>query len=109
MNEPDLEPTSFARCPVCGEYTFPVHSLSPCGHDVDPILETLTEAGEVFSWTRTHASGVTTPIAMTDFLGGVLRITAPVLGVDEVAIGDRLVVLANADGAFFLVPEFRAG
>jgi uncharacterized OB-fold protein len=108
MNEPDLEPTSFARCAVCGELTFPVHPLSPCGHDADPILEPLTEAGEVFSWTITHASGGNTPIAMADFLGGELRVTAPVLGVDEVAIGDRLVVLADADGGFFLVPEFRA-
>ena len=108
MDELDLEPTFFARCPVCAQYTFPAHPLSPCGHEARPILEPLTEAGAVYSWTITHSSGVTTPIAMTDFLGGKLRVTAPVLGVDDVAIGDRLVVLANADGAFFLVPEFRS-
>ena len=45
-----------------------------------------------------------TLIAMADFLGGELRVTAPVSGADEVAIGDRLMVLASPDGAFFLAP-----
>jgi len=105
MSTTDLEPAVYARCPVCGQATFPVHALSPCGHDAEPILAPLEEAGEVFSWTRTHRSdGGVTPIAMADFFGGELRVAAPVLRVDEVAIGDRLVVLSSADGAFFLAP-----
>ncbi len=104
MSTPDLETAVYARCPVCDEVTFPVHALSPCGHEAEPILASLEDAGEVFSWTRTHQGDSVTPIAMTDFLGGGLRVTAPVLGVDEVAIGDRLIVLASPDGAFFLAP-----
>ena len=104
MSTPDLQPAVYARCPVCDHATFPVHVLSPCGHDAEPIVAPLEDAGEVFSWTRTHQADGVTPIAMTDFLGGELRVTAPVVGVDEVAIGDRLVVLASADGDFFLAP-----
>ena len=104
MSTPDLEPAVYARCPICDHATFPVHTLSPCGHDAEPILSPLEDAGEVFSWTRTHQANGVTPIAMTDFLGGELRVTAPVLGVDEVAIGDRLVLLESTDGAFFLAP-----
>jgi uncharacterized OB-fold protein len=105
VSSPDFTAAVYARCPVCNEATFPVHTMSPCGHSIEPLLLPLEEAGEVFSWTRTHqADGVTT-IAMTDFLGGELRVTAPVLGVDEIAIGDRLVVLTSADGGFVLAPE----
>ena len=104
MSTPDFEPAVYARCPVCGHATFPVHALSPCGHEAEPIVAPLDDAGEVFSWTRTHQADGVTPIAMTDFLGGELRVTAPVVGVNEVAIGDRLVVLASANGDFFLAP-----
>jgi len=104
MSTSDLEPAVYARCPICNQATFPVHTLSPCGHEVEPILVPFEDVGEVFSWTRTHQAGGATPIAMTDFLGGELRVTAPVLGVDNVAIGDRLVVLESTDGAFFLAP-----
>jgi len=106
MSTTDLETAVYARCPVCNEATFPVHPLSPCGHDAEPVLTSLDEVGEVFSWTRTYQADGTTSIAMADFLGGDLRVTAPVLGVEEVAIGDRLVVLASPDGAFFLAPRF---
>jgi uncharacterized OB-fold protein len=105
MSTPDLQAAVYARCPSCNQATFPVHTLSPCGHEAEPILAPLEDAGEVFSWTRTHQADGVTPIAMADFLGGELRVTAPVLGVDEVSIGDRLVALASADGAFFLAPE----
>jgi len=104
MDTFDLEPAVYARCPACNQATFPVHTLSPCGHGAEQILVPLEDAGEVFSWTRTHQADGVTPIAMTDFLGGELRVTAAVLGVDRVAIGDRLVVLTSADGAFFLTP-----
>lgn len=104
MSTLDLVPALYARCPVCDQVTFPVHELSPCGHEARQILDTLGDPGEVFSWTRTHQAEGVTPIAMADFLGGELRVTAPVLEADEVAIGDRLVVLATADGAFYLTP-----
>lgn len=104
MRSDDLVRAIYARCPVCNEATFPVHPLSPCGHEADAILSPLEDAGEVFSWTRTHQSDGATVIAMTDFLGGELRVTAPVLRLDDVAIGDRLFVLSRDDGAFFLAP-----
>lgn len=105
MSTPDLEIAVFARCPVCAEATFPVHELPPCGHDAGPVLAPLEEAGEVFSWTRTHQGDDVTAIAMTDFLGGELRITAPVLGATDIAIGDHLRAMSAPDGAFFLVPQ----
>ena len=94
----------YGRCPVCGDLFFPVHALTPCGHDAQPELHPFTEAGEVYSWTRSHGRGGAVLIAMTDFLGGALRVSAPVPGVDEVAIGDRLVVRAEDGGGFTLAP-----
>ncbi|HEY4153236.1 MAG TPA: hypothetical protein VGM38_07930, partial [Pseudolysinimonas sp.] len=79
----------------------PRHELSPCGHDAEPDLVAFDGPGEVYSWTRTHGEAGTV-IAMTDFLGGELRVTAPVIGSDAVAIGDRLDVLSAPDGAFVL-------
>jgi uncharacterized OB-fold protein len=104
MNTAELEPAFYARCPVCDQSTFPVHELSPCGHDSAPLLVPLNDVGEAFSWTRTHGTNGVTPIAMVDFIGGELRVTAPVLGPTEIAIGDRLVVRNAPDGTFFLVP-----
>jgi uncharacterized OB-fold protein len=101
----DYEPARFARCPVCNEASFPRHALSPCGHDAEPVLFPFGHAGEVYSWTRTHSSAGATVIAMTDFLGGELRVTAPVIDLDEVAIGDRLVVLSGTDGSFVLAAQ----
>jgi uncharacterized OB-fold protein len=104
MNTTELEPALYALCPICDQATFPIHDLSPCGHEAEPVLIPFDDVGEVFSWTRTHGADGPTPIAMTDFLGGELRVTAPVLGVTDIAIGDRLLVRNSADGAFFLVP-----
>jgi uncharacterized OB-fold protein len=101
----DYTPAHYARCPVCREVSFPRHVLSPCGHDAEPELFALADAGEVYSWTRTHTAGVATVIAMTDFLNGELRVSAPVIDRDEVAIGDRLVVLSSEDGSFVLAAE----
>jgi uncharacterized OB-fold protein len=92
MNTSELEPALYARCPVCDQATFPVHALSPCGHEAAPLLVPFDDAGEVFSWTRTHSAD------------GVMMVTAPVLGATEIAIGDRLRVRNTSDGAFFLVP-----
>jgi hypothetical protein len=41
---------------------------------------------------------------MADFLDGELRVTAPVLGADAVAIGDRLTVVTGGDLPFALAP-----
>jgi uncharacterized OB-fold protein len=94
----------YARCPVCHEASFPVHVLSPCGHGGDPILEPLTATGTVYSWTRSHSADGATLIAMADFLDGELRVTAPVLGADAVAIDDRLTVVTGGDLPFALAP-----
>lgn len=103
MNQAELGPATYARCPACNQLTFPVHELSPCGHDADPVLVPFDEVGTVFSWTRTHQGDDVTVIAMTDFLDGDLRVTAPVVGVSRIAIGDELAVRSTDDGAFFLV------
>lgn len=100
-----LEPAQYARCPECGEAYFPVHTLTPCGHDAAPTLHPFGEPGEVYAWTRSHGSDGSVLIAMTDFLGGELRVTAPVTGAETVAIGDRLIVLSSEDGGFVLAPE----
>lgn len=104
MNAPELETAVFARCPVCDEMTFPVHELSPCGHDAEPRLVPLTEAGRVFSWTRTHQQDAVTVLAMADFFDGALRITAPIRGVTEIAIGDLVRARSGDDGSFLLEP-----
>jgi hypothetical protein len=70
---------------------FPVLPLSPCGHDDPPTLQPLDVAGQVHSWTRMATQGEPdTLLAMVDFLDGQLRVIAPVVGVDEIRIGDRL-------------------
>jgi uncharacterized OB-fold protein len=98
-----LSEVDYATCPVCGAVTFPVHELSPCGHSAAPELHPLTVAGEVFSWTRTHGEQGPTVLAMADFLGGAIRVTAPVLDAGDVQIGDRLVVRSGSGLPFVLV------
>jgi uncharacterized OB-fold protein len=103
----DLFDADYATCPVCGAVSFPVHELAPCGHSAEPELRPLTEEGEVFSWTRTYSEGGATVLAMTDFLGGAIRVTAPVLDASEVQIGDRLVVRRTSDLPFVLLTAGR--
>jgi uncharacterized OB-fold protein len=100
----DNIPAQYARCPVCGEASFPQHLLSPCGHDAPPELVAFDAPGEVYSWTRTHGDDGAV-LAMADFLEGELRVTAPVVGGEDVAIGDRVVVVSHADGSFALARE----
>jgi uncharacterized OB-fold protein len=97
-------PAHYARCPECGVAYFPVHTLTPCGHAQPPALHPFDEAGEVYSWTRSAGPDGSTPLAMVDFLGGELRVTAPVVGTDTVAIGDRMVVRLTEDPPFVLTP-----
>jgi uncharacterized OB-fold protein len=104
----DLIETDYATCPECGAVTFPVHQLSPCGHSAPPELHPLTEEGEVFSWTRTYGEHGPTVLAMADFLGGAIRVTAPVLDAAEVQIGDRLLVRGASDLPFVLVTPPRS-
>src|SRR5690606_4626645 len=98
------QPARYARCATCNEAYFPVHTLSPCGHDGEPTLHEFDAPGEVHSWTRSHSGGSSTLIAMADFMGGEIRVTAPVPGADSIAIGDRLTVRNTADGGFVLAP-----
>lgn len=99
-------PAQYARCPVCGEASFPRHLLSPCGHDAQPDLVAFDDPGEVYSWTRTHGDDGAV-LAMADFLGGELRVTAPVVDAEPVAIGDRVVVVSREDGSFALARQAR--
>ena len=100
-----LEPARYARCSVCGEAYFPVHALTPCGHDGVPTVYPFTESGEVYAWTRSYGADGSVLIAMTDFLDGDLRVTAPVKEAESVEIGDRLVVLTSDGSDFMLAPE----
>jgi uncharacterized OB-fold protein len=103
-----LASAQYARCTICNEAYFPVHALTPCGHDATPSLHTFEAPGTVYSWTRSHGADGAVLIAMTDFLDGELRITAPVTGVDSVDIGDELVVLSSDEVPFILAPASSA-
>lgn len=96
------QPAQYARCPECGVPYFPVHTLTPCGHDTEPALHALDAPGAVYAWTRSHGADGPVLIAMTDFLGGELRVTAPIVDLDEIAVGDELVVRSTEDGGFVL-------
>jgi uncharacterized OB-fold protein len=88
----------YGRCPRCGYLTLPVLELSPCGHDAEPQRELLDSAGTVYSWTRvwdTPESGHL--MAMADFFDGALRVTAPVHGSDDIAIGDQVEAIVGTD------------
>lgn len=108
MPTPDesvLLTTLYARCAECGDASFPVHLLTPCGHGAPVTLHPFTESGEVYSWTRTHGEDGTVVLAMADFLAGDLRVTAPVVGGTAVQIGDHVVVRAGGGYDFVLVAE----
>ena len=93
----------YGVCPTCGYLMFPVTALQPCGHVGPAELLDLEAAGVVYSWSRSWTGrDASVLIAMVDFLDGGLRITAPVIGVDEVSIGDRLHAVAGEEGRFHL-------
>lgn len=78
-------------CPICGMRMVPVLELPPCGHDAQPSISSLDGPGVVYSWTRLWSSAETSQLmVMADFFDGDLRITAPLVGADAVAIGDQV-------------------
>lgn len=96
---------SYGRCPACGYVMFPLLTTSPCGHDREPDLVPLDEPGVVYSWTRVW-KGEDEPgdvLAMADFLGGRLRVTAPMLDVEGTTIGARVRLVTGRDTDYALV------
>lgn len=78
-------------CPTCGMRMVPVLELPPCGHDSPPSIVPLDGPGVVYSWTRLWSSAESSQLmVMADFFDGGLRITAPLVGAETVAIGDRV-------------------
>jgi uncharacterized OB-fold protein len=98
------EVAQYGKCPVCGYLMLPVLELSPCGHDGPPELLALDEEGVVYSWTRVGGGETSRLMAMVDFLGGELRVTAPVTGAESISIGDRVLVSVGEDTPFTLHP-----
>ncbi len=100
----EREPVEYGTCPACGYVMLPVLPMSPCGHDNTPVLALLDEPGIVYSWTTVRLGGEeeSSTLAMADFLGGRLRVTAPVLEQGEIAIGDQVRVTVGRDTPFGL-------
>jgi uncharacterized OB-fold protein len=93
-----MSSVEYGQCPVCGYVMLPVLDRAPCGHHEAPELRPLDEPGVVYSWTVTRISEDDgTLLAMADFLGGRIRVTAPVLHADEIAIGDEVDVVSGID------------
>lgn len=98
-------PVQYGVCSTCGYLIFPVTVLQPCGHEGTPELRELDAEGVVYSWSRSWTGRETSVlIAMADFLDGGLRITAPVIGTESVAIGELLRAKSAGEGRFELRP-----
>jgi uncharacterized OB-fold protein len=84
----------------------PILALSPCGHEKAPTVTPLDQPGVVYSWTRVWLGSEENGriLAMADFLNGQLRVTAPVVGVDQIAIGDSVEVTVGTDTPLALRP-----
>ena len=81
----------------------PVLQQSPCGHPEEPVGEPLNEAGVIYSWTKYHlGEDGPTLLAMADFLDGRVRVTAPVLDVAGIEIGDRVEVVVGRSTPYAL-------
>lgn len=102
MTAPDT--VEYGTCTRCGYAMFPVPPLSPCGHDAPVELKPLVESGRVYSWTRVHLGEEPQLIVMADFLGGRLRVNAPMKGTEEVSIGDEVRLEADETYPYRLVP-----
>jgi len=98
------ETVDYGTCPTCGYVMLPVLPLSPCGHDEQPVFRPLNELGTVYSWTtvRLGEEMQEQTLAMADFLNGQLRVTAPVLNSNRVAIGDNVRVTVGRDTPYGL-------
>jgi uncharacterized OB-fold protein len=85
---------------------FPILGLPPCGHEAPPSIAPLDTPGVVYSWTRVWATPETSRImVMADFLDGDIRITAPLVGADTVAIGDRVHAVVGTDTPVVLAAD----
>lgn len=93
----------YGTCPTCGMHTLPVQDLSPCGHDVEPVLAPLEAQGVVYSWTRSWSTPDDSRlIVMADFLDGALRVTGPLAGDGPVEIGDTVWAHVGTDSPYVL-------
>ncbi|MGH8913650.1 MAG: hypothetical protein ACRDZM_03945 [Acidimicrobiia bacterium] len=108
-NEEGRPQVEYGSCPVCGYVMLPVLEMSPCGHDAPPVLSPLDEAGVVYSWTRVWPDDTGQTLAMADFLGGRLRVTAPLLDGGEVVIGDRVRLTVGSGTPLALYPDIADG
>lgn len=99
----------FGECPICGNRTIPVLRLLPCGHDAEPVIQALQTEGVIYAWTRSWTTPDTnTLLAMVDFMNGTLRAAAPVMGVDQVEIGDHVIARIGADTPLAFSPAGRS-
>lgn len=103
----DTLPVEHGVCPECGYRMLPVLPLLPCGHDATPTIEPLDDTGVVYSFTRLWSGDTATVVAMADFHDGALRIAAPVLDVDTIAIGDPVRATPGRTTPYALVPATR--
>lgn len=84
-------------CGTCDKRYFPVPELDPCAHDALEMAP-IFELGVVYSWTRVWASEESSRlVVMVDFYGGSLRVSGPAVGVDAVAIGDRVLLVESPE------------
>lgn len=96
------EAVEYGICGTCGYLMLPVLDTSPCGHPGPVGTKTLQETGEVYSWTRMRL-GEERILVMGDFFGGELRVTAPLLDAESVAIGDRIRLVVGVDTPYAYV------
>jgi len=90
-------------CPTCGYRMLPILELTPCGHNEESQREPLDGQGRVYSWTRSWSSpDESRLIVMADFFDGQLRVTGPLDGDDDVAIGDAVWAYVGTDSPFVL-------
>lgn len=100
------ERPNVGTCPTCGMRMVPILALPPCGHETPPTIAPLDGPGVVYSWTRLWPSPDTSKLmVMADFLDGDLRITAPLVAADTVAIGDRVHAVVGTETPIVLTAD----
>lgn len=105
MSGKGQDPIGYGACIECGYLMLPVLPLSPCGHDALVEEKPLDELGEVYSWTRFRLGESERLLVMVDFFGGKLRVTAPLVETESVAIGDRVRIVPGGDTPYAFVPS----
>lgn len=99
-----IGPLQYGRCPACGYLTFPPLAANPCAHDDPAVLAPLEAPAVVYSFTRAwHSDTASTLLVMADLFDGALRVSAPLRGAEEVAIGDG-VRLRRSGSSYEFVP-----